>query len=570
MIHPVPFSVVKQPWNTYLQWERFSFPDYSGPKDAIAIPVIGRGFLVSAYTVMSGLAVVHTWAILLALGIFWYQKRHADPGTGLSKVNGLSISAWNQRAAPQGSIIDLLFFTRWWQRKKRWFCPLLMTMAAAWAASLAASISIPSTIILGAAAPVNASSIYIPMYPEFDNNKSREKIDYEASTLSRVPARRAAGAAQVLDLDGRVPVFIHDPVQEGYTERNESILRINYSYNITGVDFGLQRFPDLYLNVAGSCITEYDWYNSTTVDTDSKADLYISPIDASHYYATYSDPPIPTAYFDYFLPEYDGYLPRNTSWAAIVSSVNRTSVSPGNDPWYLTADKNVDGKYIVKPARPVLRCWENGAWSFGLSGQTFNISDENSTVLASSGLPKGILNTMRLYLDFPAIFYHGRLLETSALLCGSEASPGDREFDAGRCSLHGDLRQLVFGAYIATVKLFADTTLYPRRSNELDNYAIDKDTNRLADGMDGFVVYTNDVVALYIPALIIIPAVALGTWVLMMLLLYWTPLKLVREMEALQMFREAREWDPDVRLHAKEGRWKLYVHTVLPSSSPPR
>lgn len=362
----------------------------------------------------------------------------------------------------------------------------------------------------------------------------------------------------------KTPVSVGNPVLEGETQDGERILRMNYSYRITGVDFGLQRFPHLLLDVSGSCVTDYTWYKGTRTPTYSNStfDHYVSPIDEYDYNVSPSDSMTPSALFDFYYPEHE--FSQTIRWAAIPSSVNRTSVSLGEDPWYLTASSGGDNtsnasseeSHIVKPARPVLLCSENDAWSFGMSDQTFSISDVNNTILANSGLPEGLLDTMRFSLDLPAIFYHGIYLGKSALLCGSE-SHEDGVIDASRCSVHADLKQLVFGAYIATIKLFTDTTLYPRRGEGLANWAMKENTTELRPGMDDFVVYTEEVVALYVPALILIPALALGTWVLMIVLLAWTPLKLARSMEATQIFQEAHDRSPNMRLDTRTGVWKF-------------
>ncbi|KAI5852085.1 hypothetical protein BZA05DRAFT_396759, partial [Tricharina praecox] len=50
----------------------------------------------------------------------------------------------------------------------------------------------------------------------------------------------------------------------------EPRLRFNYTYEVTGLEFGLQRAPGLRYTVTRTCNTRYDWYdaNSSTVDEE--------------------------------------------------------------------------------------------------------------------------------------------------------------------------------------------------------------------------------------------------------------------------------------------------------------
>lgn len=76
----------------------------------------------------------------------------------------------------------------------------------------------------------------------------------------------------------------------------------------------------------------------------------------------------PLAYFSFKELSKTG-IPGNFTWAAIVSSVNRTSYWPGTDQWYRTGDSinrinTTTGTtratfYKVKPCRPALSCWQN-------------------------------------------------------------------------------------------------------------------------------------------------------------------------------------------------------------------
>ncbi|KAK3352774.1 hypothetical protein B0T25DRAFT_568037 [Lasiosphaeria hispida] len=72
---------------------------------------------------------------------------------------------------------------------------------------------------------------------------------------------------------------------------------------------------------------------------------------------------------------------------------------------------------------------------------------------------------------------------------------------------------------------------------------------------------------LYIPGLIVIPAVALGTWVLMVVLLARTPLKLVTTMEATRFFQLVQK--QNLRVDGVNNGWNFSTDLVPDESSGP-
>jgi hypothetical protein len=51
---------------------------------------------------------------------------------------------------------------------------------------------------------------------------------------------------------------------------DKPVIQLNYNYDITGLDFGLQKLSQLVQTVQGSCITEYNWLSSQ----DNTGDYY--------------------------------------------------------------------------------------------------------------------------------------------------------------------------------------------------------------------------------------------------------------------------------------------------------
>lgn len=520
-------STANQLSSTYNLWQRFTFPSENGPRDAVAVPNSVAEQLNSAYTLIIDMALVQFFTILFGVSLYFYMRRF-DPRDRVTKLSPLAPTIWNKRS----DLVDLIMETG--TTKENWKNPnvimLLILFLILWVGVKATGVLVPPLLTLGTAAPVNPDAIYSP----------DRTGDSDAATAALFPLEvprfiRALGST--VDEEIRKKVNVSQAKTIGQTGNGEKILQIDYSYNATGADFGLQKYPELTLNVVGSCTTEYGWFNQTVpVAYDTKiiaVDLYnlfgIRNLSSS-WDASLFDGREPVASF--FVGNYtSGVLPfSNATWAAIVSSVNRSSFSPGIDPWYLTGPGSSDtgAAYMVLPARPALSCWEDNVWSY--KGHNTSVGELSSTALPGFDISQDLQDIFLYVLGSPMIQAVGQHLQSSALLSTTTAS--NQIFDASSSSVHDDLERLVQAAYVATVNVLTDLTLYPvGASREVRNVA-QGDSGQTKDGISDFVVWSPEIKTLSTLVLIVIPSVFVGLWLLAVVLMYYTPVRIVTDLDS--------------------------------------
>ncbi|KAI6084744.1 hypothetical protein F4821DRAFT_166424 [Hypoxylon rubiginosum] len=515
-------STAQQLDSTYKVWKRFTYPDdEKGRIDAIAVPKEVGDTLNAAYALIIDLALVHFWSILFSVILYFYIRRQKG-----KELDPLAPKLWNKRS----DLFDLVFGALTSLSLK---CPspptvlILLLCLAGWVGQKATGILVPPLILVNNAAPVDPNAIYVPDISDTSTLALANLFALEAPRFLRALGGTAAGE-QI-----REKVEINQSPLLGQTDDGENIYRYDYQYSATGADMGLQRFPDLTLKVVGSCVTEYGWYNDTRSLVDQNngvtfVDLYNVwgnktdvPFDVSLY-----DGRQPSATFFSGTNSSQGTLPNsNATWAAVVSSRDRYSFSSSNDPWYRTGPIE-DSQYVVLGARPALLCWQDDVWSY---------QGQNSTVEALNTLPgldlsDGLQFIMSSILGTPMIELVGLHLQASALLSSTTAN--NQLFDAGASSIRTDLERLVQAAYVATINSLTDLTLYPAGvSSKLLNIARDGSAKPL-DGIDDFVVWTPDVAALSTVAIIVIPSVFVGLWLIAIILLYWSPVRAVNKLES--------------------------------------
>lgn len=536
-------TTVPQPRDTYLLWKRFSFPSENGPKSAFAVPTWVANQLNSAYSVMLTLLMTQAWTIIIAL-ILYYLLRWRRKNKGESKsFHPLVPILWNNRGELSGSFMETFKYTREDAEKIRiWMVGILFLVLIAYIGQTALSIIIPPLIILNNTAPVNPNAVYVPTSK--DDNPSIAAL-YVLEVPSALRAVGSTGSAKEL-VDQRV--IISPPETLGKTHDSESIISISYSYNVTGADFGLQKYPELTLSVSGSCVTDYSFFVKTTNSTPFLVDWYT--IFNKTESASLFDGREPVAFFypgDSFIK---GTLETsNATWAALVSSTQRSSFTAGTDPWYLTEpipNSNTDTAYLVRGARPVLSCWEDNVWSY--KGHNSTVLGLNSTLLPGLELSLGVQLIFSAHLAQPMIFTVASHLGLSALL--STTTAVSQIFDAGASSIQTDLTRLVQAAFIATSNVLTDTTLYPPNSDQkLANWVAG------SDGVGDFVVWSPDASALSMTVLITIPSLLAGVWLLATLLLLLTPVRIINGLDSGIMFSIFKKENPafDPVHHDKSG-----------------
>lgn len=512
------FSLSNPAAQNYLLWHRFTMPTVSGTHDAVAVPAYVGDQLVSAYTFLLDHIVLLVWGIVVVIAVLGWVRHdgHDHPRSPLYK------QIYTQRSSP---FVILHLAARKFLRNRsfRWFISIWMIIALAFLTiKYAVPIFFARYIVLGKGAPVNPSAVFVPSRNNTDSFSDASNKDNLKIFDFYVPsALRAVGSIDSLNGTAAISpsLSINQPETVGVDESGGLVLRIGYRYNVTGLDFGLQDYPDLVFSVEGSCTTEYDWWAAESTD----------------------DPNLPGAYVDAYLPfnnpayvqvvsSYDGgpraffyanppdISPTNSTWGAIISSVNRTSWFPSTDPWYQTipnpfynSSENGSAPYMVAPQRPALSCWENDVWSYrGYTGSVIDLPQ-----MPGLNLPSGLETILAASLGIPMIYFLGTYLQVSALK--SSVTALANILDASSSSIYSDLERLVFASYIATVNCVTETTLFAPADGFLNDVA---PGGVLLPGTGKFVIYSNDVVALSMRSLVIIPVITVGLWLISIALFF--------------------------------------------------
>jgi hypothetical protein len=542
-------------------------PWSSGTHDAIAVPTTVGHELTSAYTFLLDHIVLLVWSLIVISGLLVYitihKARHPhDP---------LSRALWAKRASPY-SILKLTVKHLWRSKNREWWILLWLFLALGF---LVMKYTIPILfahyIIIDNAAPVAAQAIFVPSYNgELANaNDAKQLLDIFALELPA--AFRAVGNIDSVN-STIYPTSLITVDQPEILPPNSSTgdpnQRINYNYVVTGQDFGLQNYPDLILNVEGSCVTEYSWYSFTGSppgDPGLTGDFYELYGNKSQLQFAADDSHYPYAQF--FVSTESSGPASNRTWAALISSANRLSYWSSNDPWYSTVQFTPNNaqaaNYAVKTGRPALSCWQNDVWSY--RGSNSSVADLTSTALPGLELPPPLQNIFAYYLGGPVVPSLGLKLSTSALQSASTSF--DNVFNASSSSLYNDLQRLVFASYIATVNTLTETTLYAA-PNSVANEVLDAN-GQPSFGVDEFVIWSTDVATLSVKALIIIPVLTFVLWIIFIVVLL-LPLKPIKALKELKT-REASPGEAqviDLKAHNKaeeedEDQGKGKVATVI-------
>ncbi|KAK4216231.1 hypothetical protein QBC37DRAFT_338224, partial [Rhypophila decipiens] len=535
---------VQQPPDTYLLWTKFKFPDPSlGPVTAFAVPTPIYRYIQNGYALLSTIMVVNLWAIVMVFGIYMQLTTTKTA----SRVNGMAMSLWNTKDAPrQSAIATLLYVRKKWN--KWWYYPFISILAGAWVASLAAGIFLPSRIFLGNAAPVNPLSIYVPTVSSLELSIAETFSKY---ALEGGGYMRAAAAALVASDEIRAKVMVSQPAVEGTWNNekrsgivNETIQRIDYGYNITGTDLGLQHIPQLILTVTGSCATDYTWLNmsrSTSGQINQvvyNEDVYNCPwLLKEEIVANSINSPGPSATFCVQDPD-TATNKGNVSWGVVISSVDQVSIATGQDPWYMTSsslDERNGNLTRVLPGRPALSCWQDDLWSY--KGESTDVTNLQS-ILPPNTISDATADILAHNLGGPVVESLGGHIGTAALQ--SYRGTVNRLFNAGESSMYSDLSALILGAYIATINNLADTALHRDHQSintpDIRNLAREKDDDsKTRPDVGQFIVFSDQVASLSLTLVILIPFLTLASWLLMQALLAFTPLKLTKAMEPTEL-----------------------------------
>ncbi|RYP20858.1 hypothetical protein DL765_002592 [Monosporascus sp. GIB2] len=376
------------------------------------------------------------------------------------------------------------------------FCIIAL---AVFGGSIAMGIVGPSLVQIGNVAPVRPSILFYPETPADD-----DAIQILQDFGLRAPGvMRALGSVEAARVTLRSRVSIDQDISHPSRENGDRVISLTYSYSLSGVDLGLQSETDLALAVEGSCITEYGWYDETAEEdpTDrynsTLADAYLLWNDASMpawvYLNSFDTQHAPMASFRLHPQGYERLLGgSNVSYAVIVHSARRSSISPGSDPWYATEprnrpDRRYNAGYRMKRQRPVLSCWQQDKWRYGTQNvdSVFDLMD-----IPGIQIPTVLLEVLETaFGTSPMIVRLGNASGDSALRSRTTSPNG--VIDAGASSIYDDMERLILASFVASRNVFSDATMFSEQENYPNVFR--SSTAEPKDGAGNFVVSSPDI-----------------------------------------------------------------------------
>jgi len=373
------------------------------------------------------------------------------------------------------------------------FACIAFAMAAG---NIAAGIVVPPQLLMGTVAPVAKDVIFYPDVQRYarpdDNGAGAAKLD----SLKAPSALRALGTVEDSNVTARKRVHINSQIKGDSAS-------LDYDYNVTGVDMGLQSDPKLMLMVKGSCRTDYTWLMNSTDDKVDTYRLFGKEIFNVTRPPPEADlPPMVTFQID---PDTRGGP--NFSYAMMVNTAGLYSYTSGQDPWYIT-DKTKANRsiaYQVRGDRPALSCWETNKWR--LNGKDTDVYDLNPNALPGLKLHKLWADTVFPYeFGSPRVVTVGRAAGPSALKSASYSSAPYYILDAGASAMSNDLERLVLASWISSSNVLRETTKY--KSGDMANLAKGEEGSVEAAAAR-FVLESSDVATLSVRILISVPAILL-------------------------------------------------------------
>jgi hypothetical protein len=314
------------------------------------------------------------------------------------------------------------------------------------------------------------------------------------------------------------------------TSQNGSTLELSYSYNISGSDMGLQLAPFLVYAVSGHCRTEYRWLNISNPNID----IYtlwdsVNMTDTAAVDSDWNAPPFLN------VPYRPGEVRRSLithgyEFALVPNTQGRKSDMPNiADPWYLTEDnplyvprvdeRNVSSsRYQVKRGRPPMLCWQNDTWSLG-SNKVYNV--QNLTDLTSKGLRLSTFLRDKLFqVEFasPPMVQLANNLGFSWMDAAKYTRVNTKRISAEMCNTTKEIERLVYLSYLSSREVVRNTVLvYSFLLNQTDIPNAAAVNGKVPYEYADFILESQDVAALSVIKLLIIPSVAALLWLIVWL-----------------------------------------------------
>ncbi|RYP53284.1 hypothetical protein DL769_010547 [Monosporascus sp. CRB-8-3] len=408
--------------------------------------------------------------------------------------NRAPTKADDDTADPKTKLVRTATKTNAESRDDFWYGLVFCLLAfAALSGGITIGVMAPSLAEIGTVAPARPSIVFYPLIPD-----PSDPAEILQDSGLRAPAMlRALGGVEESQssLRSRISVEIdsHEPRGE------DRVISLEYSYGLSGLEMGLRWGYKLDLAVKGFCITEYEWESEGEEDSDDM-DLYNLWNDSNQQsWVLLNDNDIthaPSAAFRLNTdPANNATETSNITYAILIHSAHRSSISEGDDPWYATEPRDDNApettafnpEFWIRRHRPVLSCWEKSTWSYG--GRTVDTVWDLKH-MPDIKIPQVLL--MILETTFgggPMVFRIGNTAGDSALK--SRITSPNGVIDAGRSSVVDDMQRLIIASFLATRNVFVDATLFgvPDRYGNM----ITGPDGRPREGAGDFVLSSSDI-----------------------------------------------------------------------------
>jgi len=395
---------------------------------------------------------------------------------------------------------------------------LAMLSLCLFLANAVGGVIVPGELRLGGVARVNPERIFFPFIGT--DAMEKESENYEAWQRFKTPkAFRAVSDLVQMKVALKdkynitsIPINPNGP-QPGLT--------FDYSYVITGYDFGFQRAPGLVYRASGTCNTRYDWYDlvSSTAQEEVYRHTSITDNGSPRRFVVKNETTVPTAEF-YVYKSLESRRP----FVLFPHTANRESPTPNpSDPWYLARDVefplNTRIRYRVANARPVVYCEQSDTYEF--EGQKVDkvlelhrIFNKTDSKISSFWWD----HIFQSELGSPAMAMLGNSLGSNSLQSSQQYISSDVSIDLKRANLTADLERLVLGALVYSREIVRSTALTTKeqRGTYKNMANVNSTDGRVPDGYADFILSVPDVTTMSVKVLIVTPAVCLFIWILIL------------------------------------------------------
>jgi hypothetical protein len=370
---------------------------------------------------------------------------------------------------------------------------------------------------LGSVALVRPESVFIP--PVFGDDIN---VNFQLNQLVKGPAafRSVANFDQLASTLKDKFTFNSafdrtDPDRPGFS--------LNYTYEVSGYDFGLQRAPELLYKVRGACRTQYDWIGPQVTGTGDNYTFWNDPNQFITLNRTKEELSVPWAEFIPELLESDADdYPASSRFVILPHTVYRRSITPNDlDPWYLSepfSDPTNLTQYRVRAERPPLLCEQWDTWEFRGNKKT-NVYYLEDLVKQNKDLhlSKLFWNTLFL-IEFatPTLAVVGNSLGTSSLSSSLQNIAVNQVVDLGRQSIETDLYRLVVASLIYAREVVRTTARSTAEMRENLPNSVEQ-TNLTMKEVADFVLSDTEIATMSVKILIATPAVCLVFWIIIWL-----------------------------------------------------